>query len=111
MVSKEKMPQSRVGSMQGSIEGRLLIMKPSFSDDHPPPKAVFHRSLITTKGHLPPTDTDGRLPLKVVFHRGLSATKGRLPPKVVFYQRLSSTKGHLQSKVVYDIDISVCATV
>ena len=64
------MPQSGVGSMQGSTEGRL------------PPQVVFHHRSSSTEARLPP---------KVVFHRRLSSTKGRLPPKVVFHQRSSFT--------------------
>ena len=48
------MPQSGLGSMQGSTEGCL------------PLKVVFHR---------------GRLSRKLVFHQRSSYTEGRLPPK------------------------------
>ena len=41
------MPQSRVGSMQGSTEGSLK------------PKVVFHQRSSSTKGRLPPKDLQG----------------------------------------------------
>ena len=68
----KKMPQSGVGSMQGSNEGCL------------PLKVVFHHRLSSNKGCLP---------LKVIFHQRSSSSKGRLSPKVVFQQRLSSRFG------------------
>ena len=76
------MPQSRLGSMQGSssIKRRL------------PPKVVFHNRPSSTKGCLPP---------KVVFHRKSYSTKGHLPSKVVFHQRSSSNIGRLPPKVVF----------
>ena len=53
----KKMPQSGVGSMQGSIEGRR------------PLKFVFNLRSSSTTGHLPSkVATKGHLPLKVVFH-------------------------------------------
>ena len=92
------MPQSRLGSMQGSTstESRLL------------PKAAFHQRLSSTGGHLPPkvvfhqrtSSTKGSLPLKVIFHLRLSSTEGRHPPQVNFHQKLPTTKVHLPWKVV-----------
>ena len=93
----QNMPQSGVGSMQGSNKGSL------------PLKVVLHRRSSSIEGHLPnkgclpmkvvfpqrASSTKGRLQPKVIFHQRLPCTKGRLPPKVFFHQRLSSTKGHL----------------
>ena len=89
------MPQSWVGSMQGSNEGCLPLM------------VIFHRRLSSTKGHLPLkvvfqwrlSSTKGFLPPKVIFHRRPSSTEGHLPPKVVFHQRLSSTGGRLSPTI------------
>ena len=67
----ENMPQSGVGSMEGSTEGHL-----------PPTKFVFHQRLSSTAG---------RIRLKVVFHRRSSSTKGLLPSKVVFHRWSSFT--------------------
>ena len=55
----KKMPQSGLGSMQGSSSTKSRL----------PLKLVFHRRLSSTKG---------RLPLKVVFHRKSSSTEGCL---------------------------------
>ena len=65
------MPQSGVGSMQGSTEGRF------------PMKVIFHLRLSSTK--------EG-LPLKVIFHQRSSSTEGCPPPKVVFHQMSQQTK-------------------
>merc|ERR1711954_632621 len=68
---REKVPQSGVGSMQGS--------------------SIQQRS----------SSTEGLLPMQVVFHHRSSSTEGCLPPKVVFHHRSSSTKGRLSPKVVF----------
>ena len=69
------MPQTGVGSMQGSSKSRF------------PLRVIFHcRSSSNT----------GRLSLKVVFHRRSSFTEGRLPLKAVFHSIFS--RGHIVSK-------------
>ena len=99
------MPQSGLGSMQGS----------SSTEGLSPPKVVFHQRLSSTVGNFPPTvvfqqrssSTKGGLSLQVVFYRRSSSTEGVfhrrclppkvssaegcLPPKVVFHRRMSST--------------------
>ena len=84
----DKMPQSKLGSMQGSTKGLL------------PLKVVFHRRLSSTEGCLPPKVVFPKVP-KVVFHQRSSSTEDRLPRKIVFHRRLSSTKGRLPKKVVF----------
>ena len=88
-----EMPQSGLGSMQGS----------SYTKSRLPPKVVLHPRSYSTDSCLPlkvifhrrSSSTDGCLPLKVAFHQRLSSTEGCLPLKVVLQQRSSSTKGHL----------------
>ena len=85
------MPQSGVGSMQGSI------------------KVVFHWRSSSTTGSLPPkvvfqqrsSSREGCLPLKVLFHQRSSSTKCHLSRKVVFHRRSSSIEGRLPQKVVF----------
>ena len=90
------MPQSGVGSMQGSTEGCLPLKvvfpwRLSSPESHLPPKLFFHWRLFFTEGRFPP---------KVVFYLRSSSTKGRLPPMVVFQQRSSSTKGYLPPTII-----------
>ena len=54
--SVKKMPQSGVGSMQGS---RIFLWRSSSPSGCLPPQVVFHLRSSSTTGHLP---------LKVVFH-------------------------------------------
>ena len=99
----QKMPQSGVGSMQGSSKGHLLLKviircRSSFTTGRLPLKVIFHRRS---------SSTEGCLPLKVVFHQRSPSTKDYFPPKVVFLLkvvfkwRLYSTNGRLPPKVVF----------
>ena len=88
----ERMPQSGLGSMQGSTEGCLplkVVFRPRSSSTQGclPLNVVFHRRL---------SSAEGCLVLKVVFHPKLSSTEGRLPPKGVFHRWSSSTNHNSQ---------------